>query len=721
MYDMIPQEIRAIAEPFDKKEISSAKKGHLILEKVKHMKRAFFAMNPSLKGTVDDAIHHSQWMDLFLALLVPIDQPVFGQTMNPSNENRLLVLRLLAKFALTDPDSFQTFNHTDALLHYNEVTACWRGAILAVGSQYEEVITSPTQERTPPKSSTPTQVTPDSSSNPTSKDNPPSPQARPQAQLPPQPPIAPLPITNTASLPSILNSRPRQQQLRAAFADDKRRFVLRFDLNLKVNIDQSGVSATIRAVREWFGALLTEDPSALILPWEKESRSPPLRSISDIPDSIPGLGVYFKRILAPTVRTRFITYTNCRLGLSVSPDNLLKRQGSNLDFFYENSGTQLYLKPLKESENPENAGWLAYTGNFTSAEELELLIVDGFKKIGIPQKEIGVKIMPLPGNKPDDLRHAHRSSGGNWHNQSWVAAQIFCDKREVGSVKSALNLLFNRDNLPHIQYRFIPSENLTFVSPEGKLKFASMFAKHRQIISILRNAACDHIIQLDTPDSNGLSLRDHMYSLRSNITQRRLFHSVHRQPAWMDNSSLSITAMCYPEHLAEAKAVLTILPAYIQRLTNDDVSQWFTQDIMDISSEAVFDEKRNTFVTSEELILDALLNEDVGGRPVEFDLQQMEKIPMATSKTTDDMTRYSFGTELGFASTPPLFQILLLLCRISSLVTPQIYIKLTPRALIVENDHQIIYSLLIPQRSHQWMVVILILACRHMHLPVKTK
>jgi hypothetical protein len=155
---------------------------------------------------------------------------------------------------------------------------------------------------------------------------------------------------------------------------------------------------------------------------------------------------------------------------------------------------------------------------------------------------------------------------------------------------------------------------MTFVTMEGRVKFASMWAKHRQVMMELRAVQYEHVIRLDVPDENAKSLRDYLLEMRSQITGRNLFHSVDRLPAFMDKEGLSIVGMTYPDHLEEVKAVFSILPAYLRRIAGQSMDKWFTEEALVNANEAVFDDEWNTFVTADERMLDALLEEEVGGK-----------------------------------------------------------------------------------------------------------
>ena len=99
-------------------------------------------------------------------------------------------------------------------------------------------------------------------------------------------------------------------------------------------------------------------------------------------------------------------------------------------------------------------------------------------------------------------------NGGSWINQTWITAQIFCDRVDSQLMKQKLYKIFQGDLYPSLPFRFIPSESISFLSSNGSNKHTLMLAKHKQVVAQLRSVQFEHVIRLDEPDLTGKTLRD---------------------------------------------------------------------------------------------------------------------------------------------------------------------------------------------------------------------
>lgn len=404
--------------------------------------------------------------------------------------------------------------------------------------------------------------------------------------------------------------------------DMKRKFSIRVDGFFKVKETKTMVVSTITAVREWYEELVAVDPCTIIYPWSNSSRDAPLSKTSAFPSSLLKLSVYFNKIAAPKRANDFVAYAQVRLGTDTPPDSfLVSNPDSSLHSYYSDAGISIYQKPLSQSDRPEYVGYFTYTGNFTHRQCFEDLIRGLLAQEDIT-KEIGVKVKAHPKlSNMRDLRQAHYDRGGNWYNQNWVTAQLYCDRNDVRAIKDAMIKIFNRDHLTYLPFKFIPSETNTFSTLEGREKRSGMWEKHRKVVADLVYILNNDVTSLDSPSHDGKTLRHYLYELKSIRTGRQLIHSVDFATRQSDPDRMTTVIMVFPEHVDEAEATMSLLPKSLFEEVGEQVNQWFSSEAVRESMNIFYDSLTNKYVTEDDKMLGILLTEKVGDKTIIFDME----------------------------------------------------------------------------------------------------
>ena len=410
----------------------------------------------------------------------------------------------------------------------------------------------------------------------------------------------------------------------------------------------------LEKLHEWYSEVKKEEPRFLILPWKKDSEVAPIREDKDIPTKISELQRYFPRAQPPTKSTRNMMYTQAQIATDSDPSLLItKKKDSAMDWWYEENGGGVYVKPLADADRPQTVGFMAYSGNFTDPRAAQVLINQALKDQNC-SKPIGVRLKPHPGTKNiRDLKDAHKSEGGSWFTEPFITLQIEADAKDAREVKQGLYLAFNqKDSQPYgLNFRFVPNKSICLLSADGVEKLQKMWLKHQTDVKALKPSTSEDILHLDRPYKTFGTLRQFISKMRHSGNKTRLFHSVDTSQSWMDETGMTTIMMSFAENQAEADSAAQLLPAIVAHDIDEECAQeWFTMDSYNRVCDIEYDKVSNTFISPDEKMMDYLLLDERQGSQVEVegmpdldkDKEQVPKQPRGS-----DQSFASFETTLG--------------------------------------------------------------------------
>ena len=265
-----------------------------------------------------------QWKQFFVEVLSG-PTTLIGKTKLPKGDTkRKETIQFMTNLSHSDPLLLFADSTKEGVttLTDNNIGKVWAAAISVLGCYYPRPLETPTKQPTKKSISfalpkPPLQVTP-------------------QAKTP----------AEKATAAAIL--QPAKKLRQATLTDeDKRPFRNRIDLSLKIMpSEDSPVQAMLEKLNEWYSEVKKEEPRILILPWKRDSELAPIREAKDIPTKISELQKYLPRAQPPTRSTRNMMYTQAQIATDSDPGLLItKKKDSAMDWWYEENGGGVYIKP----------------------------------------------------------------------------------------------------------------------------------------------------------------------------------------------------------------------------------------------------------------------------------------------------------------------------------------------------------------------------------------
>jgi hypothetical protein len=97
---------------------------------------------------------------------------------------------------------------------------------------------------------------------------------------------------------------------------------------------------------------------------------------------------------------------------------------------------------------------------------------------------------------------------------------------------------------------------------------------------------------------------------KHSVMGKKLFHSTDKSQFYQERDLGTVAYFtAFPEHLHEAQVMSAILPTLVTtKLSLECTEKWFILEAIERCEEVIYDEQNNTFITSDELLLDQLLS-----------------------------------------------------------------------------------------------------------------
>lgn len=336
------------------------------------------------------------------------------------------------------------------------------------------------------------------------------------------------------------------------------------------------------------------DSRMKILPWYNSDTSKPLRGSKALPPNSSILSNFFPGI--DTTITDRRVYIQVRLLLHIPPTMILTNQRSRLAGWGRLANMQIYKKPLSTADDPVDIGWLAYTGNFTNADELATL----FQQINSdnPGVEIGFRNKKL-NIRPngEQARRRHTAKGGNWRNQPWFCIHVICNRQNIDRATDVLYDTFNTPSADRpfpLHYWFVPFSNIIPLSADEAHSVARVIPHHDRVVSDFKFLTSDEVVSLDRK-IKGITLREKLLQITSEHTGKQLIHSVDTTTSLRDASSTVIFTVS-SLHYQEAQQIISFLPLH---MTQDDPQfrAWFLDTGVLSDPNITWDEESKSFST----------------------------------------------------------------------------------------------------------------------------
>ena len=587
----------------------------------------------------------TKWERFFKQVITNQTISIGKKTYNRSNTRRVNVFKLIAGFSLCDPrEVFQDYINDDKL-DDNKWTRIWRAATNAVGTNYNQKQSPPSNKQQSHQQTLPSLFGTSTAKQPAKKNNPnnnntPLPTILPAIRNDPN-------KNNNKDDSTNLQNELRQQQI---FIDQVRH-IHRFDIVIPVgkekNIDQKKDNA-IEWLRNWLEAAHNATSSQIfILPWWKRNQDN--IKIIDTPELLMDLSWlelqrYLPKLVNPKKATEKI-FTSIRLG---SHSEFASSIRADLFWFYDSNKGSLYPKPINDAENPVDIGMLTVSGNFSNPDSIQEKINEAIRDED-KNFTIGCKLRKLPQSKFRGCDVTVDNSTIPWYNKTHMAVMIEVDKPFQFEAKKVLCELFNdltRERPGGLLNRFLPTNDNVMVSNNGNTKYVRMWEKHKILVNQLQNISIRTIIDLDTPlnETNNITIRK-ILSKKKNAKGTNIFKSMDNARSFIPEAEAIKVFMVNENDLVKAKEILDILPAKVMEKYGIEARKWFTNEAINMANDVTFLENGEFSTKDDEMF--ALLDEEDFGCEITFDEGVRFDENKNESRMLDDGSFYSFSTELG--------------------------------------------------------------------------
>ena len=402
-------------------------------------------------------------------------------------------------------------------------------------------------------------------------------------------------------------------------------------------------------ISNWFAQIQSEVSDEIyILPWSPSSTLPPVLQTDMLPNNLFVLANYFTPLRAPTAKFNFRTCTQIHLGSNNDfADQVGKSNPIMAQWYSSMNNSALCRKSLDHSANPRHLGMLTYSGNFvnpmTVKQELNKALTTSaphlVNKIGVKLSNVNNKHIPC---------EIKRTPDSAWINRSNMVIQFEADNRDVVASKKALYSIYNKRNTSTFCFRYTPSPHISLLTENGRNKYNLNWKKHEKDISELRGLTADDISLLDSPNADGLSLRDILMGF-THTNGSKLFHHIDTVSQWEDPSGLTKRAVVFPENHAEAQSILSLLVSSTKQQYGASADSWFTDEALARHADVSWSQELG-FITKDDLEMENTLHSNV--RAIEGSLQSLltgldnEAQTSLPPLRADDKSFFSHGSQL---------------------------------------------------------------------------
>ena len=354
-------------------------------------------------------------------------------------------------------------------------------------------------------------------------------------------------------------------------------YISRIDLSLTLVITtkntRSDEEKFIDAAKIFLSRLLTIDDKISILPWKENTNLPPL-NIENLDPDFDDIQVYFNR--ARVLEDNLKVYCDARVKHEMSWDAL----AITMRNWLQTNNTGMYYKKL-QVESTRVLGWMLWSHRHIKVDRLAHVLAND-----------------------DDLHLFFRYSkiylgkGEKFAlNEGVKAIFAVCDAKDFEFYSTALKIIYHR-SVTHfplgIKLRFMPQ---VMNADEDLLITQQKFrAQQEQFLASIVTASSMDIRLLDASVGGKKTLRNVIMNL-THPNGIQMFLSVDTQ--W-NNTARHIFAFT-KNHEKNAIRMVNTLPAYLNRLKQQDVLPYFTIEAIEKSSKLQWDEKRQWFMTPDEI------------------------------------------------------------------------------------------------------------------------
>ena len=393
-----------------------------------------------------------------------------------------------------------------------------------------------------------------------------------------------------------------QKRLKQTELSKMRKNRERFDFKIRPNPEVTKAFEGLHErLQDWFTEVQRVDPKARILPWEKASHAMPIDKASDIPDNLRELRTYFPGISVPNRKTQTHSWTKVHITMEEAPAKITAKMDSEMEFWYSDYNDMLHIRPLRDSENTIELGYMTYTGNFINVERFMGMVNNAAAAAGL-QTKLGGKIKKCTElDVAEDVRIRYKASKKEaWKVQYWDILHVLVDKHFREEALEILYSVFNntKKKLPTGQItRFIPHKDMATLSPAGIQARAHVFNKHSTAVQDLEVFNVREVRHLDTPDkTTGQTLREFLMAMKHSVTGRALFHNIDKGMGRNDGKNV-VTCAIFSEHRMEAEPIAGVLPALCMQRLAPTTKEWFDGGAVRRCEGVKFAKKGNMFIT----------------------------------------------------------------------------------------------------------------------------
>ena len=378
----------------------------------------------------------------------------------------------------------------------------------------------------------------------------------------------------------------------------------RYSLFMTTSSNKKGTEGLVNHLSDIFHEMGSFCPGIQLLPWDDDLFENGIDDCEEIPKTINQLKKYFKGVRSPTGVNK--QYLRVRLGYPIHSD----RPTFEADMIgWCNSREIRMFECALQHPDSKVIGWLAYMPNTIDRNKWCIAANEVYQYANRKnQRKENIKVGLV-----------WKALNGQWdipQKQKVYSMHVEVASDQAVRVKKFLRMAAQTNHYPlGVRFRLM-DEYHQYMKESTKVKYNYLHDKHKTLTKEMRQVESTGILNLDKKiGSTGKTLRDIVTNIRDKKDGRRIFNTIDRKY----NNPLVYVAQYRPDKAEMAKAYIFSLATYVKHAyPQHDLGKVFTVDALEESKVETYYPNTQTFITQEDIDLDAVIQDDLDDDSFEY-------------------------------------------------------------------------------------------------------